>query len=299
MIGKLIGYVAGFRTWTLMLAIVLLSEIFTLIMNTINSYIWWGRLDVDLLLIGTVDAFVVSALVGGMLVVLLNIIRDNEAALKEALEEKTLLIREVNHRVKNNLMILQGLLSLQSRDIKDECARGIFLEGQSRVKAMALIHEQIYSADGARSIRMQPYISSLMQQLSGIYSMTPEGVRLSLEVDDIALDVDTVIPLGLMLNELVTNAFKHARRPGERELLSVSLMRIGGSVYELVVSDNGPGLPEGLDIKAQETLGLKIVSSLAEQIGGELRASGNRGARFSIIFQDKGFTRSREGIVGE
>lgn len=289
MIKKLIAYATGCHTWILMLAIVLLSEIFTLIMNTINSYIWWDRLDTDLLLIGTVDAFVVSALVGGMLVVLLNIIRDNEAALKKALGEKTLLVREVNHRVKNNLMILQGLLSLQARDIKDECARGIFMEGQSRVKAMGLIHDQLYSADGARTIRMQPYIATLMQQLSEIYSMTPERVRLSLEVEDADIDVDIVIPLGLILNELVTNAFKHGRRPGVQEVLTVSLRRVGAQTFELVVRDNGPGLPDGMDIDHQETLGLKIVSSLASQIGGEFKASNSEGAHLSIIFEDKGF----------
>ncbi len=210
-----------------------------------------------------------------------------EAELKASNEAKTMMLKEVHHRVKNNLMVIQSLLSLQMRNIEDERYRSSFKEAIDRVKSMTLIHERLQSSTDLRNIEAVEYIRNLCNKLFRNYC-TAGIVRLSYDLEDSSIDVDTMIPLGLILNELVSNASKYAFAPEREGTLVISLKKLGGREYELAVRDNGIGLPEGFDIARPASLGLSIVTTLVKQLGGELNVSGDGGTEFRIRFKDAG-----------
>lgn len=209
-----------------------------------------------------------------------------ELKLQKSLEEKEMLLKEIHHRVKNNLMVISSLLNLQSQYIKDKEALGIFRESQSRAKSMALIHERLYRSTDLKRIDFGDYIRTLAMDLSRTYGTDPGLIKMNINVENLMLDINTAIPLGLIVNELLSNTMKHAFPNNMEGEINLDFRRIGNE-YVLIVLDDGVGFPEDLDFKNTDSLGLQLVNSLTGQIGGEVELDTNKGTKFSIRFKEK------------
>ena len=209
-----------------------------------------------------------------------------EEQLRKSLEEKEVLLREIHHRVKNNLQIISSLLYLQSRSIADGRAIEIFKESQNRIRSMALIHETLYRSGDLARIDLREYIRSLIKFLVTSYNVASRGIAFDVDIADISLSMDTAVPCGLIINELVSNSLKHAFTAGKGKLL-IKFHQIGEDQFEIVVKDDGIGLPADFDIDTSPTLGLRLVKTLVRQIDGELETRRNGGTEFRIRFCDK------------
>ena len=235
---------------------------------------------------------------GAMLVLILIvsislIIQRNRLKLKKAnarveksLEEKELLLKEIHHRVKNNLQVVSSLLDLQSRGIEDEGTLSTFMEGQNRVKAMALIHQKLYQNENLATINFEDYANVLIGELSTIYNKQSDVKTVVNGKGASDFDIDTAIPLGLILNELISNAYKYAFNGEEQGALSVSINSLGEGKHQLIVEDNGGGLPDSFDFQKAKSLGLRLVRRLAKQLYGNVEYSNIGGAKFVINFTD-------------
>ncbi len=229
----------------------------------------------------------------GKLVGIYGIYRDitarkrTDAKLKASLKEKELLLKEIHHRVKNNLQVISSLLFLQSQHIKGKKNIEMFQESQNRVKSMALIHEKLYQSLDLARINFREYINSLVNGLFRSYRASLGQISLNLDIEDVALGIDNAIPCGLIINELVSNALKYAF-PNEKEgEIKVGLRSLNKKDLELCVSDNGVGMPKDLDIKQTKSLGLHLVSILAEdQLHGEIKLNREKGTEFRITLRD-------------
>jgi len=212
--------------------------------------------------------------------------RQAEDKIKASLQEKEVLLKEINHRVKNNLQIISSLLNLQSRDIQDEQALRLFEVSQDRIKAMALVHEKLYQSEDLARIDFGEYIKSLATDLGGSYGLDSRNINLKIDVDNILLGVDIAIPCGVIVNELVANSLKHAFPGDGSGEITVSFRAVNGQ-YTMVFKDDGIGLPEGLDISHPYSLGLTIVNALTGQLGGAIDLNRNGGSEISITFPTK------------
>ena len=215
-----------------------------------------------------------------------------EAAKTESsLQEKELLLREIHHRVKNNLQVISSLLSLQSRTSKDEQAIEMAKESQNRIKVMALIHEKLYRSKDFANVEFNDYIMNLVNDLFASYKVSTSRISLKMEIENISLGIDTAIPTGLIINELVTNCLKYAFSKDKDGEIRISLRSLGDGHNELIVSDNGVGLPESLDIKKAESLGLRMITNLTERsLHGKVKINKDNGTEFQIIFKEKEYT---------
>ncbi len=207
-----------------------------------------------------------------------------EKKIKESLKEKELLLREIHHRVKNNMQIISSLLSLQSSHLEDDEAIKTLEESQSRVKSMALIHEKLYKSDNLAKIDFTEYVKSLCSNLMYTYVEDPEKIKIKTEGESINLNVDTSIPCGLIINELVTNSIKHAF-PNQRGEISLKL-NADHDTFSIAVRDNGVGFPEDLNFQNTKTLGLQLVTSLVNQIDGDIKLCRDNGTKFEIKFKE-------------
>ncbi len=206
--------------------------------------------------------------------------------IEQSLSEKELLLKEIHHRVKNNLQVISSLLELQSFGIEDEKALSTFMEGQNRVKAMALIHQKLYQNENLATIDFGEYAEQLSQDLAGIY---PNAGKVTTSVNagsKVKFDIDTAVPLGLILNELISNSYKYAFEDKEAGELQVSIESIGDGKHQLMVEDNGRGLSKGFDLEKAKSLGLRLVNRLAEQLYGTVEYYGDHGAKFVINFEE-------------
>jgi len=213
-----------------------------------------------------------------------------EEELKNSLKEKDLMMKEIHHRVKNNLMVIQSLLNLQSRYIKDTDARDIFKDSQNRAKSMAMIHESLYQSSDLKRIEFSEYITTLAKNLFYSYAADPNRVKMSVNVDKVMLDINTAIPLGLILTELISNCLKYAFPDGDSGEIKVdfhSYTEEGTHKFKLTVSDNGVGLPQDFDPKKSDSLGIMLIYSLSEQIGALIKLDTSNGTKFDITFQEK------------
>lgn len=207
-----------------------------------------------------------------------------EKQIKASLKEKEVLLREVHHRVKNNLQIISSLMSLQSRYVKDKTALKMFRESKNRVRAMSLIHEQLYQSPDLNQISFGDYIERIAQQLFRFYEADVKGVELEVNVDELFLNLDTSIPLGLIVNELVSNSLKHAFPDDRAGKVSIRLQTQDKNNI-LTVADDGIGLPSDFDISNNtDSLGLHIVQTLTLQLRGTLDIKKSPGAEFKITF---------------
>jgi PAS domain S-box-containing protein len=208
-----------------------------------------------------------------------------EEQLRGSLKEKETLLKEIHHRVKNNLQVISSMLHLQSARATDKEILMAFKESQSRVDTMALIHEKLYQSKDLTVIPMTGYIGDLLTNLYISFGTNEEEIKAVIKVADVNLNVSTAIPCGLIINELVTNCLKHAF-PGDRKgEIVLSLQPLEGK-YELIVSDNGIGFPENADFRNTETLGLKLVISLISQLDGTIELNRTGGSTFTIRFSE-------------
>ena len=217
-----------------------------------------------------------------------------ENKIKASLEEKGLLLQEIHHRVKNNLQIISSLLSLQSRYVKDKEDLELFKESQSRVRSMAFIHEQLYQSSDFTSIEFGIYVQNLINYLSHSYSIDQSYIKFQLDIDDISLDINTAIPCGLIINELVTNSLKYAFPPKSSGTLlnggktsneiGVYLHHYNKDKFILIVSDNGVGLSEDITFANSDTLGLQLINSLVNQLDGTIKLDKTNGTKFKVVF---------------
>jgi PAS domain S-box-containing protein len=209
-----------------------------------------------------------------------------EAQLRASLEEKMILLKEVHHRVKNNMQIVSSLLNLQAASIEDPQILEFFQECQNRIKALALVHEELYASESIASVNFAEYIQKLVKNL--LYSYVPASLTITpiLNLEAIGLDIDTVLSLSLIINELVSNAIKHAfpgRSSGE---IQVDFSRNEEGYCTLTVKDDGVGLPESLDFSNTETLGLQLVCSFVVKLRGQITLDPNQRRAFTITFKD-------------
>ena len=209
-----------------------------------------------------------------------------EEALRASLHEKEILLKEIHHRVKNNMQVISSLISLQSRHLTDKAAIEMFRESQQRIRSMALVHEKLYQSKDLSRIDFSKYIESLIMFLFHSYRVNSDLVRMKTEVRDVLLDINSAIPCGLIINELVMNALKHAFPEGRKGEIIVSLRASGDDRFTLSVSDDGVGFPEGIDFHKTETLGMQLVTMLVEQLDGTISLERKPRTRFEVVFRE-------------
>ena len=208
-----------------------------------------------------------------------------EQEISRSLEEKDLLLREIHHRVKNNLQIIASLLNLQARYIADPKVLESIKESQSRVRAMALVHERIYRSHNISEINLKEYLNYLTKQIFSFYNIPQYQIGIAISMDDIMSNIDTVIPIGLIMNELVSNSLKHAFPEGRKGTVSIECTPQGADMLRFVYHDNGIGMPAGFDWKNAESLGLRLVNSLVDQLNGTIVLGTGEGTTFIIEIQ--------------
>ncbi|MBF0472465.1 MAG: PAS domain S-box protein [Nitrospirae bacterium] len=212
-----------------------------------------------------------------------------EKKLRASLKEKELLLGEVYHRVKNNLAVVSSFLSLQRYTIKDPFYVNMFLESENRIRSMSLVHEKLYKSKDMSNVDFSDYIQCLIDTLSRAYNVESGNITIIKEVQDVLLDIDTAIPCGLIINELISNAFKYAFKDNLKGEICVGLHRTDNNEVRLTVRDNGKGLPNGFDIHKTDTLGWQIVTGLAEsQLGGKINLNQVKGLEIIIQFKERG-----------
>jgi PAS domain S-box-containing protein len=214
-----------------------------------------------------------------------------EAELRSLVREKETLLREIHHRVKNNMQVISSLLNLQAQKIEDLKAREAFQECQERIRSMALIHDQLYQQESLHWIEFSSYLRNLVTHLFHVYQIDAHLIKLRLETEPAPLSLNTAIPCGLIVNELVTNALKHAFLPGEKGEIVISLKQKENGHYLLRIKDTGRGLPQDINLKEPASLGLQIVTILVNQIGGQLEFKVDGGTEFLITFREHSFLR--------
>lgn len=215
-----------------------------------------------------------------------QLIQIQNGAIHSALQEKEVLLREVHHRVKNNLQVMISLLEMQSEKVMDANALHALRASKSRVQAMTLIHQKLYQQENIATLEFGTYLRELVEAVQQLY---PHGkqVTVSYQFDACNFGIDAAVPLGLILNELVTNAFKYAYVGRDSGVLRLSLHSLNGRGYAFGVEDDGPGMMDGVDVQKLDSLGMQLVEGLTRQIKGTLLVgrSSLGGAQFSIIFQ--------------
>jgi len=211
--------------------------------------------------------------------------QEAEQKIKESLKEKEVLLKEVHHRVKNNLQIIVSMLNMQINQISQDELRSILRISQSRIRTIAMIHEALYNSSDLINIGYEEYLRQFMRYLMQTYLLPNSKIDIQTHCQDILLDINLAIPCSLILNELVSNALKHAfpdKRPGK---VTVKMMK-KDETYHLIVEDNGVGLPENFEIDKLKSLGLILVRTLTTQLKGNLNYDCSEGCRFEITFKD-------------
>ena len=209
-------------------------------------------------------------------------VEKQKALVDQSLVEKEVLLKEIHHRVKNNLQIISSLLDEQARKASDTLVKKMMKEGQDRVQSMALIHQNLYESSDLSGIVIKDYLVELTKNIA--YSQAnQEKVAIELDVDDSTLDIDTAIPIGLILNELITNCFKYAFAGKDSGKISIAFNKTNDHHFVVKVADNGVGLPNDFDIRKAKSLGLNLVRGLVRQLGGTMNFTGtNEGTRFEL-----------------
>jgi PAS domain S-box-containing protein len=209
-----------------------------------------------------------------------------EKRLETSLREKEVIIKEVHHRVKNNMQVISGFLELQSNYIEDPVAVEKLNECQQRVRTMALVHEKLYQSKSLGVINAAEYIKSLIADLMNSYSLSTP-VDVSVDVDEVNINIDMAIPCGLIINELVTNSLKYAFDNRQKGKLSLTLHHQEDHTFSLILQDDGVGLPGDYETRSAASLGMQLVQVLVRQLGGEMKVECDQGTRFTIIFPEK------------
>ena len=220
----------------------------------------------------------------GVMIILEDItqMKDVENQLRISLNEKEMMLKEVHHRVKNNLMIISSLLSIQSTYVTDEKILQVLTESENRANTMALIHEKLYQSDLSH-LELGDYLISLSKEIFDTYNST-SNIDLKINVDEVYVDVDTAIPIGLIVNELITNSIKYAFPNGENGTINISLKNFEDNTV-LTIGDNGIGIPNNIKIEKTNSLGMELLNNLTKQIDAKLTLLPQKGTNFKIEFE--------------
>jgi two-component sensor histidine kinase len=224
-----------------------------------------------------------------------NEVDAHEKAEKEilaSLEEKEVLLREIHHRVNNNMQIISSLLNIQSNYTDDPETNHVLRDSRNRIRSMAMIHEKLYISNKLSKIDFSGYVKSITSNLLQNPEVNPDLIKINVDVDDFSIGMETAVPMGLIINELVTNSIEHAFPQGEGNI-NLNLHK-NGETFILTVRDNGLGLPEGLDPKKVKTLGLSLVNSLVEQLNGSMEVEVEHGTTFKISFKELKYAKRAE-----
>jgi len=213
-----------------------------------------------------------------------------EFRISKELDEKRVLLREIHHRVKNNLQVISSLINLQVHQMDDPRLRAAFEETQNRIRSMAFIHQELYQADDFTAIPLTSYIGKLVHHLYGAYNLDPDAIKTSITADPVRVSLDFAMPLGLIMNELISNALKYAF-PDEKYLpgrVDIALTQSTEGSITLMIRDNGIGLPETVDIHNTPSFGMHLLVMLVEdQLGGRIEVQRNQGTVFNIFIPMK------------
>ncbi len=207
-----------------------------------------------------------------------------EEQVTTSLKEKEVLLKEIHHRVKNNMTVITSLLQLQSNKMKDRQYKDIFSNSINRIKSMSLIHEKLYRSENLAKVNFEDYLKDMLNSMLMSYGLTTQKVALIIEVENISLSIDTAIPCGLIINELISNSLKYAFPEDRKGEIKVAICMNDIGRVEMTVSDNGVGIPENLDFRNTDSLGLLLVNALTGQLQGEIELNRNNGTEFRIVF---------------
>ncbi|MDD5571786.1 MAG: PAS domain S-box protein [Bacteroidales bacterium] len=212
--------------------------------------------------------------------------KSNEIKINEALQEKDTLINELHHRVKNNFQIITSLLNLQEEDIKDSKQLEIFLKAKARIRTMTLIHEKLYESKNFSKIDFAEYIKSITEELHHAFFNKTKKIKIIYNLDKISINIDKAIPCGIILNELITNSFKHAFTGSQSKLfvIKITLLKTPGKRINLTINDNGKGISEKINVEKPGTLGLQLVSLLAKQLRATISLDRRKGTKWNVTF---------------
>ena len=235
------------------------------------------------LIIGGIALALISFL-SFLLLRLYKQVKEQKTQITKTLKQKDTLLREIHHRVKNNLQLVSSLLTLQSRSIDDKIAMDAINAGKSRVRSMALIHQDLYNRENLTGIGLKDYLGKLTRELFSTYNVSDKKISLSLSIQDIDLDIDTIIPLGLIINELITNSLKYAFQNKESGELSITLKEEGSELV-LIVKDSGPGFDHD-SIDTSKSFGSKLIETLTEQLEGTVERKFDQGSEIIIRFSE-------------
>ena len=209
-----------------------------------------------------------------------------EAELEMSLGEKETLLKEIHHRVKNNLHAISALLNLQAAHSEDQHTKKTLMESQNRIRTMALIHEQLYQSDNLTSVDFSCFISKLVEYLIASYRTDVTRIKILLDVDNVRLVMDTAIPCGLVISELVSNSLTHAFPDGKEGVIRIEFRSLGDELYSLYVTDDGVGLPDEVELVPPRTMGMQLVTTISAQLGGEVALDRKNGTAFRMIFKE-------------
>lgn len=213
-------------------------------------------------------------------------LKESEEKIKISLEEKVVLLKEIHHRVKNNLQLVSSLLYLQSRNLKDEQVLKIFHESQNRIRSMAMIHEKLYKSTSLAKIDFSEYIRGLTNYLYRSYSTNINDIKLRINVQNILLNIESAIPCGLILNELISNAMKYAFPKDRKGEILIEFLSDENNNFEFIVKDNGIGLSKDIQLENNKSMGLMLVKTLVNQLMGKINVERNGGTTFKISFSE-------------
>ncbi|HBK96478.1 MAG TPA: histidine kinase, partial [Microcoleaceae bacterium UBA10368] len=214
-----------------------------------------------------------------------------EARIQAALREKEILLKEIHHRVKNNMQVVSSLLQLQAQYIEDETTLSLFEESQNRIHSMALIHEQLYQSENLDRIDLPLYVENLVANVYQSFGCCNSSIQIQLNIDPISLNIETAIPCGLIINELVSNSLKYAfpySRAGE---INIKFCEISSQQFHLSIQDNGVGFPADFDVENTETLGIRLVRMLTSQLDGSLTIDSQYGTCYNLVIKELNYRR--------
>ncbi|MGF1669188.1 MAG: histidine kinase dimerization/phosphoacceptor domain -containing protein [Balneolaceae bacterium] len=225
-------------------------------------------------------------------------LKQAEHILKKTLKEREVLLGEIHHRVKNNLAVISGLFQLELMNIEDNHAASpinVLSKSLTRIKSIALVHEKLYASDDFKNICIRAYVNDLMNTIANQYQNGKE-ICIEKDIDDVQLNINLAIPVGLILNELTTNAFKHAFQGMQRGKINVKISSQNDNIT-MSIADNGNGLPEKIDLKNASSLGFTLINTLSSQLMAECSVESNPGTRFSFAFENRNYVKGAGGTV--
>ncbi|MCE3280927.1 MAG: hypothetical protein K0S44_3118 [Bacteroidetes bacterium] len=248
------------------------------ILEVIMSY---ARLDFSVKIQISDNGDVLEAIASGV-----NMLGEELKNSSVTVKEKDHLLREIHHRVKNNMQIISSLLNLQSEHIKDERFLSMIKDSRNRINAMAFIHEMLYSTADFKFTNFNAYVQKLARSLISSYSESDTSIQFNIQIDkSLRFDVDKMIPLGLILNEAVTNSLKYAfNAKSVTRVINISLETDESGKYQLFIGDNGVGLPKKFEMKKDANLGMQLIFLLSEQIDGKIKLLKSKGTVYQLTF---------------